>query len=240
MKKKTVDGVSAKVSGPTETAPTTATTSTAAKDATSATSATVITSMNDPAVKESISLLDQIAAHVGETPALNADQIRRATKMRKGGAGIVPQLLALCAQQGVTQIGPLTTKEMSEQLARGDALVQVGKHTGVVQKQVKEAGMNAHGRTWQIATTMYKTLQRMAVDDPELALGLQPVQEFFRTKKTKGKERADAKASEEKALAKETGQTAETPGASVASGAVAAPVASGAAVATAPAQGGAH
>jgi hypothetical protein len=51
--------------------------------------------------------------------------------------------------------------------------------------------------------TMYKTLQRMAVDDPELALGLQPVEEFFQTKRTKGKVRENKKASNAKKLAKE-------------------------------------
>jgi hypothetical protein len=91
---------------------------------------------------------------------------------------------------------------MSDQLQRGDALVQVGLRSSVVQKKVKESAMAAHGRSWQIGTTMYTTLQRLAVNDPELALGLEPIQSFFQTKRTKGQVRKNKKASAAKKLAK--------------------------------------
>jgi hypothetical protein len=158
--------------------------------------------MTDPAVQECNTLLDQVIAMVGTQPALSADQVRRATKMKKGGAEVIPKILALCQQHGVTKIGTLTTQEMSEQLQRGDALLQVGVRSALVQKKVKESAMSAHGRTWQIGTTMYKTLQRMAKDDPEIALGLQPVESFFQTQRTKGKVRANKAASEAKKAAK--------------------------------------
>jgi len=156
--------------------------------------ATVVAQMTDPAVQQCASLLDQVVSMLGSAEPLNADQIRRATKMRKGGAEVIPQILALCEQHGVMKIGSLTAQEMSDQLKRGDALAQVGLRTSVVQKKVKDSTMGAHGRSWQIGMTMYKTLQRMAVDDPELALGLEPIESFFQTKKTKGKVRENKKA----------------------------------------------
>jgi hypothetical protein len=205
----------------------------AATPAVAASAPTTVTTMADPAVQECSALLDQVVAKLGAQPALSTDQIRRATKMRKGGAEVIPKILALCQQHGITQIGTLTAQEMSDELQRGDALVQVGLKSGAAQKKVKDAAMSAHGRSWQIGTTMYKTLQRMAVDDPVLALGLQPVEEFFQTKRTKGKVRENKKASDAKKLAKE--QAAGTAPAPVATEPVAAaPVA----VAAAPAGNG--
>ena len=162
----------------------------------------VVTTMTDAAVQECTALLDEVLVKVGDQEPMDADMVRRSTKMRKGGSDIVPKILALCQQHGVTKIGSLTTKEMDDELKRGDALEQVGLRSALVQKKVKTSAMMAHGRSWQIGMTMYTTLQRMAVDDPELALGLAPVESFFQTKKTKGKVRANKKASEAKKAAK--------------------------------------
>jgi hypothetical protein len=155
----------------------------------------VITTMADAAVQECNALLGQVLAKVGSQSPLNADQIR------KGGAEVIPKILALCQQQGITQVGPLTVQEMSDQQKRGDALAEVGLRSALVQKKLRDSAMGAHGRSWQIATTMYTLLQRMAVDDPELALGLQPVEEFFQTKVTKGKVRENKKVSKAKKAA---------------------------------------
>ena len=164
---------------------------------------TVVTTMTDPVVQECMSLLDDVLAKIGPTSAtLSGDQIRRSTKMRKGGAAVIPKILALCQQHGVTQIGSLTTDEMDAQLKRGDALAQVGLRAGIVQKTVKDEAMQAYGRSWQIGTTMYTTLQRLAVDDAELAVGLEPIQAFFQTKRTKGQVRKNNKARAVKKLQK--------------------------------------
>jgi hypothetical protein len=183
---------------------------------------TVVTKPADPAVTECNALLDRVLTLVGTQTSLDATQVRRSTKMRKGGAEVIAKILALCQQHGITQVGTLTTQEMSDELARGDALEQVGVHSGLVQKKVRESAMTAHGRSWQIGTTLYTTLQRMAKNDPELALGLQSVEEFFQTKRTKGKVRANKKASAEKHAA----PVDVTPAAPA--GAQAAPVAAGA------------
>jgi hypothetical protein len=169
----------------------------------------VVTTMTDPAVQECGALLNQIVALLGDQEPLSADQVRRSTKMRKGGSEVIPKILALCLQHGVTKIGSLTIEEMSDQLKRGDALVQVGLRSALVQKKVRESAMGAHGRSWQIGTTMYTTLRRLAVDDPELAQGLESIQSFFQTKKTKGLVRVNKKAREAKKQAKEAAATAK-------------------------------
>jgi hypothetical protein len=209
----------------------------------------VVTTMTDPVVQQCSTLLDQVLAKIGDQTPLSADEVRRATKMKKGGAEVIPKILALCQQHGVTQIGALTSQEMSEQLQRGDALVQVGLRSALVQKKVKDSAMGAHGRSWQIGMTMYKTLQRMAIDDPELALGMQPVESFFQTKKTKGKERENKKASNLKKATKlvaEAAAAAPTAAPPIPAGngaplATASPATSAAAApAPAPANGGTH
>ena len=182
-------------------ASTEATSSAVASPAAASTAPAVVTTMADPAVQECLSLVGQVMGKLGAHDPLNRIEIRHATKMRKGGAEVIPQILALCQQQNVTQIGSLTVQEMSDELKRGDALVQVGLQSALVQKAVKQRAMKAHGRSWQIGTTMYTTLQRLAVDDPDLADGLAPVQSFFQTKKTKGQVRKNKKAAAEKKLA---------------------------------------
>lgn len=163
---------------------------------------TVVTTMADAAVQECNTLLNQVLTKVGSQEPLNVDQIRRSTKMRKGGAEVIPKILALCQEHGVTQVGPLTVQEMSDEQKRGDALLQVGLRSALVQKKVKDSALGAHGRSWQIATTMYTLLQRLAVNDPELALGLKPIEDFFQTKTTKGRVRENKKASKAKKAAK--------------------------------------
>ncbi|HEY2513546.1 MAG TPA: hypothetical protein VGI39_21910 [Polyangiaceae bacterium] len=166
----------------------------------------VVTTMTDPVVQECFTLLDEVVAKIGPTSGtLSGDEIRRSTKMRKGGAAVIPKILALCQQHGITQIGSLTTAEMDAQLKRGEALAQVGLRTGIVQKTVKDEAMQAFGRSWQIGTTMYTTLQRLALNDAELALGLEPILAFFQTKRTKGQVRKNNKVRAVKKLQKLAG-----------------------------------
>jgi hypothetical protein len=211
MKKttKTVNAVSAsKTAHPSSSEPTPVV---AAAPAAAPPSPSVVTAIADPVVQECTAHLDQVLAKLGNQAPLDLNEVRRATKMRKGGAEVIPKILALCLQHNLTQIGTLTTQEMSDELKRGDALVQVGLRSALVQKKVKESAMAAHGRSWQIGTTMYITLQRLAKNDPELALGLADVESFFQTKRTKGKVRANKKASASKKAAKAAGATATVP-----------------------------
>jgi hypothetical protein len=170
-----------------------------------------VSTMTDPAVKQCIALLDQVLALLGGGGPLSTLEIQHGTKMRKGGAEVIPKILALCHQHGVTNIGSLTIREMSDELDRGNALNQVGLKLALVQKKAKDQAFEAYGRTWQIGMTMYTTLQRLAVDDPELAVGLEPVVSFFQTKKTKGTVRKNRKARARKKLEQLAGDAGATP-----------------------------
>jgi hypothetical protein len=134
-------------------------------------------------------LLSQIDGVLGPVTSLSADDIRRSLKLKKGGAQVVTQLVALCNQHGVTAVGPVTTDTMSAQKARADTLNQIGVQYAAVGKKLSDATFSAESTTWQYATALYTVLQRLSLMDPTLAQGLQPVQAFFQTKKTKGKKR---------------------------------------------------
>jgi hypothetical protein len=147
-------------------------------------------------------LLDQVAGLLGPAESLGASDIRRSLKLRKGGAQVITQVLDLCTHNGISAVGPVTVQGMSDQLARATALNQIGVQMTAIQKQLSDAAFTAESTAWQYATALYTTLQRLALMDPTLAAGLQPVQAFFQTKKTKGTMRATAAVAKLRAVTK--------------------------------------
>jgi hypothetical protein len=141
-------------------------------------------------VAQCTALLAQISALLGPIEPLSADDIRRSLKLRKGGAEVITDVFNLCTQHGITAVGPVTVQEMNDQFARATALNQIGVQLSAVHKAVDDAAFSAESASWQSATALYTTLQRLAAVDPTLAAGLQPVQAFFQTRKTKGTARA--------------------------------------------------
>jgi len=134
-------------------------------------------------------LLSQVSGILGAVTELSADDIRRSLKLRKGGAQVVPQLVDLCKQHGVTSVGAVTPDTLSAQKARADTLNTISVNFAAVGKALGDATFSAESSTWQQATTLYTVLQRLAVDNPTLAQGIQPVQAFFQTVRTKGTKR---------------------------------------------------
>jgi hypothetical protein len=134
-------------------------------------------------------LLGQISGILGPVTPLSTDEIRRSLKLRKGGAQVVPQLVDLCKQHGVTSVGAVTPDTLSAQKARADTLNTIGVNFAAVGKALGDATFSAESSTWRQATTLYTVLQRLAVDNPTLAQGIQPVQAFFQTVRTKGTKR---------------------------------------------------
>jgi len=155
-----------------------------------AASASAPTPISSADVAQCQALLNQIDGILGPVTALSADDIRRSLKLRKGGAQVVTDLVALCNHHGVTAVGPVTTDSMSAQKARADTLAQIGVQYDAVGKKLSDATFSADSSTWQQATALYTVLQRLALMDPTLAQGIQPVQAFFQTKTTKGNKRA--------------------------------------------------
>jgi hypothetical protein len=137
-------------------------------------------------VAQCIALLEQVATLIGPVTPLSADAIHRSLKRRKGAAQVVTDLVALCRQHGVTSVGPISVEQMSSSMSRATALETVGVQLAATHKMLDDAAFSAWSNTWQHATALYTILQRLALVDPTLALGLKPVQAFFQTKRTKG------------------------------------------------------
>ncbi len=156
-------------------------------------SAPVVTPLDPGAVAQCIALLTQVGTLLGPFTALSGTTIRQMLKLRKGGAQVVGELLALCTHHGLTSVGPVSVATMTTELDRATALRQIGVSLAALQKQLNDAAFLAESTTWQNATTLYTVLQRLAAMDPTLATGLAPIQAFFQTKRTKGLMRANAK-----------------------------------------------
>jgi hypothetical protein len=131
------------------------------------------------------SLLDGIDGILGPVTQLSADDIRRSLKLRKGGAQVVTQLAALCNHHQVTSVGPVTVNSMIAEKTQADTLNEIGVQFAAVAKKLSDATFSAESSTWQQATALYTVLQRLALMDPTLAAGLQPVQAFFQTSRTR-------------------------------------------------------
>jgi hypothetical protein len=80
---------------------------------------------------------------------------------------------------------------MTSAMSRALALHTIGVALTATHKMLDDAKFTAWSDTWQNATAIYTILQRLALVSPTLALGLQPVQAFFKTKKTKGGREGD-------------------------------------------------
>ena len=150
----------------------------------------VVAPISAGVVAQCNSLLGQVGALIGPVEQLSAADIRRMLKLRKGGVQVITQVLDLCNQHGITSVGTVTVQNMSAQLARATARNQIGVQMSAVPKALTDASFSAESDSWQCATALYTTLRRLAIVNPTLAAGLQPVQAFFKTKKTVGKVRA--------------------------------------------------
>jgi hypothetical protein len=187
-------------------------------------------------VSQCMALLGQVSGLLGPVTPLSASERMRSLKLRKGGAQVVTQLLALCTQHNITTVGPVTVQGMTEELDRANALNQIGVQFDAVQKKLNDAAFSAESTSWQYATALYTVLQRLAGVDPTLAAGLQPVQAFFQTRNTKGTRRATQAAAKVKAAAKLAAKMPSTPSESTAPAVAAS--ASSASVGAAPAMSG--
>lgn len=171
--------------------------------------------ISDATVTQCNSLLGGVSDLLGPVTQLSAADIKRSLKMRKGGAQVVTDLVALCNHHGITSVGPVTVTAMSAEIDRANALNSIGVNLSAVQKELTDAAFSAESTCWQYATALYTVLLRLALMNPTLAAGLQPVQEFFQTKRTKGTMRTTAAArtvkAGQKALAKHPELTITTP-----------------------------
>jgi hypothetical protein len=156
------------------------------------TPANAVAAIGAGVIAECNSLLGQVSALLGPVVELSKVDIKRSLKLRKGGAQVVTDLIALCSHHGVLSVGPVTVSGMSAEMERANALNQIGVKFAAVQKELTDAAFSAESTCWQYATALYTVLLRLSLMDPTLAEGLAPVRAFFQTKKSKGTKRSAA------------------------------------------------
>ena len=124
------------------------------------------------------SLTEKVAALLGPAAQLTQTQVRRSTKLRKGGEGVFPEIVALSEQLGVV-VPSHPTKAMVEKMNLAQSLVPLQKELAKLTKHVSDALFLAHAQSWAGAGAHYTMLRHLSKTDGDLARGLLPVAQFF-------------------------------------------------------------
>jgi hypothetical protein len=138
------------------------------------------------------SFVKKVTALVGNPPALTAADIKRATKLRKGGEKFIPTIAALADQFGLT-IASHPTDAMVAKMNQASSLAPLHKKLVAATKQVGDAIFQAQSESWDSAAVHYATLRRLAVKDGDVAKTLAPVTQFFAQRSATVVDAEDAK-----------------------------------------------
>jgi hypothetical protein len=138
------------------------------------------------------SFVKKVTALVGAPPALTAADMKRATKLRKGGEKVIPTIAALSDQFGLT-IASHPTDAMVAKMNQASSLAPLHKKLVAATKQVGDAIFQAQSESWDSAAVHYATLRRLAVKDGDVAKTLAPVTQFFAQRSTTVVDAEDAK-----------------------------------------------
>jgi hypothetical protein len=122
--------------------------------------------------------IKKVTVLVGTPPALTGADIKRATKLRKGGEKVVTTIAALSDQFGLT-FASHPTDAMVAQMNKANSLVALHRKLVAATKQVGDSIFLAQSESWKSAAVHYATLRKMAVTDGDVAKTLVPVTEFF-------------------------------------------------------------
>jgi hypothetical protein len=141
---------------------------------------------------ELTSLVEKVTALVGNPPALTAADMKRATKLRKGGETVIPTVAALSNQFGLT-ISSHPADTMVAKLKKAQSLIPLHKKLVTATKQVGDSIFQAQSESWASAAVHYATLSRIAKSDGDVAKTLAPVKQFFAHRAPAVVEAEDAK-----------------------------------------------
>ena len=136
-------------------------------------------------------LVAKVTALVGPAPALTLADVRRSTKLRKGGEKVIPILATLSEQAGLV-VPSHPTDTMKQKMDLAEELVPIHKLMVVLTKHLSDALFLAQSQSWGAATVHYSVLRRLAQYNGDLTRALAPVTQFFAARST-------AVAAEEKA-----------------------------------------
>jgi hypothetical protein len=143
-------------------------------------------------LEELNAFLEKVTALVGNPPALTAADMKRATKLRKGGEKMVTTIAALSNQFGLT-FASHPTEAMVAQLNKASNLVPLHRKLVAATKQVGDSIFEAQSESWKSAAVHYATLRKLSTSDGDVAKTLAPVTEFFARRSPATVEADDAK-----------------------------------------------
>jgi hypothetical protein len=129
-------------------------------------------------VQEAISLLAKVEADFGNEEYLGAEDKRHALKPRKGYERIVDQLGALAKEVGLDSAA-LHSDDMIEQVQVTRALAPLEAALEKLLTRVSSARFSNGSGAWSMGLQFYALLQRIAVSNPEIAVRLAPIEDFF-------------------------------------------------------------
>jgi hypothetical protein len=160
-------------------------------------------------------LVAAITALAGPALALTATDRKRSVRLRKGGEKVIPTILALANQFGVT-VASHPTGPVAADIAKAQQLAPIQKQLVTAEKQVSDAIFSAESRAWEAATVLYSILKRLAKTNGDLATALAPVAQFFAKKspavvKAREEKRGGRKGTKKKAAPGGASEPAATP-----------------------------
>jgi hypothetical protein len=130
-------------------------------------------------VADAAKLVDQAIAAINPgTPAMTVTDRRRTVKVRKGGEKYIPLLVEIATTYGISPPDG-SVDEMTTQLAVVQLLVPLLRRAQVLLKLLEDTNLGANSAMWGTATYIYGAAKHMARRDGNVALALQPIEEFF-------------------------------------------------------------
>ena len=105
-------------------------------------------------------------------------EMKRSTKLKKGGETQVPKLVSLGTTYNVS-VPSRPTATMIEQLAHATQLEPAKAAIEELALIVNGSYFNSRSETWATATSLYSMLKKGSTREPKLAAALGPMQEYF-------------------------------------------------------------
>jgi hypothetical protein len=128
-----------------------------------------------------------LAAKVESFTVTLAPQSRRsALRFRRGGDTVVSRIARLAAKHDLGGTG-LGASTMLSDLHLAQVLLPLQTELAALSQRVEDTILKSKSDCWQSTTRCYSVLEALSRGNPDLLTELQPVQEFFSTRKRKTK-----------------------------------------------------
>jgi hypothetical protein len=143
-------------------------------------------------IEETIALLAQAVERMGAVPRLSPEARARGIKMRRGGDAVVPTIAAIATKYGIAAPN-MSGDTLHAGLAELHAHAMLMSAAIEIHALITDSRMGVGRSLWSATTTLYTMLRRAARSNPAMAAELEPVEAWFRYRKSAGAEaRAEA------------------------------------------------